>query len=202
MMGWSIYFVYFSRYFANSFLSLYTYAVIILIGLVLIKNKFTSESKNWLYVFNTLMAYVSLLNLLYWVVEIFINWYGQNPYELYAFVEYKPGPTAYTWTLYYFLLFPYLMGLFFFYRKSRLRIWFVIIFLIVFNAGTIWYWFLQLGKDYLPSSWSVYYSETFLEKILRWILVPVVIIFTYWILNKRNRLPCSSLFFKSNAQSV
>lgn len=198
-MDWSLYSVYFSRYFANSFLCLYTYAVILFIGLVLFKNKFTGESKNWLYVFNIIIAYVSLFGLLYWIGELLITWYGQNPYELHAF--YTAGPALPVWAIYYFLLFPSLMGLLFFNRKLRLRIWFIVFYVVVLNSGIIWNWIQRFNNDYLPSEWSVI-TETFWEKSAKWISVPVVIIFTYCLLYKRNKLPHSSIFFKNHVQSV
>lgn len=191
----------FSKYFGNSFQMCYTYVVLLLLLAILIKNKFTAEAKNWLYVFNMIIAYVCLFNMLYLLGELFIAWYGQNSYELQAFVEHKSGSTAYTWILYCFLLLPDLTSFFFFHRKFRLRIWFVVFFVLVFNSGTIWNWVLQLNKDYLPSTWTLL-SETFWQKLSKWILLPVVLMFAYWILNKRKKLPHPSLFFKSHAQPL
>lgn len=201
MTDWSSYFLFYSRYFANSFLSCYTYAAILLIAFLLIKNKFSQEAKNWLYVFNTLMGYVSLLGVLFWILELFLAWYGPNPYELWAFYEGRNSQNSNPVVLYTLLLLPSLLGLFFLGKKFRLRIWFVILFLIAFNAGIFWNWLLQFDRDYLPSCWAVYH-KTIWEKISEWILVPVILFFTYWLLHKRNKLPHPSLFLKSNVQPL
>jgi hypothetical protein len=194
--------IFISKYFTNSFFLCYTYAVLLLLGVIVFKNKFTPEARNNLYVFNMLMGYVSLLGLLYWMLELFVAWYGQNPYELWAFYEGRNSQTSNPVVLYTFFLLPSLLGIFFLNKKFRLRIWFVILFLMVFNSGAIWNWLLQFDKDYLPSSWSVSYIESFWQKLSKWILLPVVLIFTYWILNKRKKLPHPSLFFKSDVQPL
>lgn len=165
------------------------------------KNKFTLEARNSLYVFNMLMGYVSLLGLLYWILELFVAWYGQNPYELWTFYYEGYGWPSNPMVFYVFTLLPSFLGLFFLNKKLRLRIWFVIVFLMVFNAGIVWGWLLHFDKDYLPSSWSVP-SETFWQKLSKWILLPVVLMFAYWILNKRKKLPHPSLFFKSDVQPL
>ncbi len=202
MTDWSSYFLFYYRYFANSFLSCYTYAVILLLALAVIKNKFSHEAKNWLYVLNTLMGYVSLLGLFYWILELIVAWYDQNSYDVYTFIQGGYGLTNNPVLLYTFLLLPSFLGLFFLSKKIRLRIWFVIVFLIVFNAGAVWIWLLKFNRDYLPSSWSVIYDESFWEKLSKWVLLPVVLISTYWILNKRKKLPHPSLFFKNDAQPL
>ena len=192
--------LYFSRFFANPFLNSYTYAAVLLLTLILVKNKFTTEAGNILYVLNTLAGTVSLLGLLYWAIELWLAWYGQNPYELYAFVAGDFLHPVYPVLLYFFLRLPSIAGLFFLNKKFRLRIWFVLIFLLVLNAGALYHWFLQFNRDYLPSSWAVS-TETFWEKAVKWTLTPLVLIFTYWLLHKRNKLPYPSIFFKRNVQS-
>lgn len=191
-------YVLYSQYFANPFLVFYAFAVLLLITLVIIKNKFTPEAKNCLYVFNTIMGYMSVVNLFFLAGELFIAWYGESSYELYAFSERIFVNPVNIYTL---ILLQHLLGLFFLSKKFRLRIWFVITFLIVLNAGTIYSWLLQFDKDYLPSNWSVYYSETFLQKLFKWTLMPLVLFFTYWLLHKRNKLPHPSLFLKNDVQS-
>lgn len=190
-------YVLYSQYFANPFLVFYAFALLLLIAFFIIKNKFTPEAKNCLYVLNTLMGYVSVVNLFFLAGELFIAWYGGSSYELYAFSERISGSPVNIYTL---ILLQQLLGLFFLSKKFRLRTWFVITFLIVLNAGTIYSLVLQFHKDYLPSSWSVYYSETFIQKLSKWVLMPLVLFFTYWFLHKRNKLPHPSLFLKNHVQ--
>jgi hypothetical protein len=184
----------FFTYFNNLFFTCYSTTIIVfLLGAIFLKGKYKNEPFNWLYVLNTLVAWLYLINVLIYAVDLFNAWYGQNPYEWYAFSN-RP----YYGLKYYLIvtIITFCTALLFFIRKLRITRWYIIFFLLVQNFESIVIGITNLYRDYLPSSWSTYYPDTMLVKISRWIGFFVIIAATYCICKKRKKLPYPSLFLK------
>ena len=94
-------------------------------------------------------------------MEVFIAWYGGNPYEAYAFQNRAFGP--YWWAYWIMISCNVLSPQFFWFKKIRTNMVYVFILSIFVNIGM---WFerfvivvTSLHRDYLPSNWG-YYSPT------------------------------------------
>lgn len=110
-----------------------------------------------------ILATGSMVGLAY-ITEFFIAWYGQVPYEYFAFVNRAFGP--YWWA--YWIMFSCNVispQLFWFkiFRTNTVLMWIVTIFV---NIGM---WFerfvivvTSLSRDFLPSSWG-YFSPTWVD---------------------------------------
>jgi hypothetical protein len=180
------------------FNTIYFYLTILLLAITfLAKNKYKNEAYNLFYVLNTIVAWCSLYILLYWSIEIFIAWYGQNPYELHAFFE-PSFPQNFFW-IYCLLLMNIISGLLFFFKKLRINRYYTLYFLLISNIGLL-YNLLTFSvwnkKDYLPSNWDK--QEFFFDfsLILKCIIVLIWVLVAYYFSFKKNRLPFKSLFLK------
>jgi hypothetical protein len=182
-------------YFNNSFFAGYSIVVIILmISTFVLKGHYRNECFNWIYVLNTLVAYIYVVSLLIYASELFMAWYGQNPYEWYAFSNTKG---YYTWT--YFMwgtIINFLLGLLFLSRKLRINRLYIVLFLILVNFELFLRFVTSFYTDYLPSSWATNYNETILEKGIKKMTCLLIIAGTYWVANKRKKLPHPSVFLK------
>jgi len=187
-------------FFATSFANCYSIAVLVLVILYLLKKKWRNEVVNWLYVFNTIIASVSLINLLLFLSQLFVAWYGQNPYQWYTFKENRININSpYGWS--YWLLFAtgYLLPQLFWIRKLSMHVLLTLLFSLWIGAG-IWYerfviFITSMYRDYLPSAWSTYRSgplELLTKGLAEWICVLIIAGFIYWRLNKRKKLPFES----------
>lgn len=179
----------------GTFIICHNILMIILLLLLIIKNQnVRNESKNWIYALNTILPVFSLIYFLSLAKELFTAWYGQNPYEWYAF----SNQVAW-YGIAFFLINLFLslaMAMLFFIKKFRLNFIFIIIYLIIQNTGLIENLFVNMSRDYLPSSWSTYYEKPFLDIALKWSLPFITIPLTYFFLYKRNKLPYPSIFLK------
>ena len=97
-------------------------------------------------------------------MEVFIAWYGGNPYEAYAFQNRAFGP--YWWAYWIMISCNVLSPQFFWFKKIRTNMLYVFILSIFVNIGM---WFerfvivvTSLHRDYLPSNWG-YYSPTYVD---------------------------------------
>ncbi len=97
-------------------------------------------------------------------MEVFIAWYGGNPYEAYAFQNRAFGP--YWWAYWIMISCNVLSPQFFWFKKIRTNMVYVFILSIFVNIGM---WFerfvivvTSLHRDYLPSNWG-YYSPTYVD---------------------------------------
>ncbi len=112
-----------------SFIFCHNILLVIFSLLSLFKNKkIKSESKNWIYTLNTLLPFFCSIYFLSLFTELFISWYGQNPYEWYAFSDFRGRYGMYLFFVK--LLLPLLIGIFFFIKKLRLNFWFIVIYLV------------------------------------------------------------------------
>lgn len=102
-----------------------------------------------------------------YITELFISWYGQNPYEAAAFRNRWDLTTPYAWSYYIMMGCNVLSPQFFWFRKLRRNILFTFFMSILVNVGM---WFerfviivTSIYRDYLPSSWSTYYAPSLFE---------------------------------------
>lgn len=182
----------------NAFLNAYVIVAIILLLFTLIKKPYSIESYNLLFVYNTIIPWVSLIGWIYLAVELFLAWYGQNPYEWYSFREGRmaSGFNSFSWWL-LLVLHSLTSMLFFirFLRTSRLFILLHIILVIPFNYERVVIWITSLYRDYLPSSWSQE-EKPWYYIVFEWMFCTIIFCGIYWLLNKRKKLPYPSLFLK------
>jgi Polysulphide reductase, NrfD len=102
-----------------------------------------------------------------YITELFISWYGQNPYEAAAFRNRWDLTTPYAWSYYIMMGCNVLSPQFFWFKKLRRNILFTFFMSILVNVGM---WFerfviivTSVYRDYLPSSWSTYYAPSIFE---------------------------------------
>jgi hypothetical protein len=190
--------------FSNACLSIYPWAAIICILFYwFLKNEWKHEMVNWLYVFNTILPLITLINLVFFLAELFIAWYGQNPYEWYAFKENRANVfRPYGWSYWLLLLSNMLLPQLLWFKKLRKStiITFVVVF---FSSFGIWFerlviYITSAYRDYLPSSWSTYPEHvnlffTFFIKPVCFIIISATV---YLVFYKRNKLPYTSVFLK------
>ena len=103
-----------------------------------------------------------------YLTELFVAWYGQNTYEWWAFKENRLNPfSPYGWSYWGMMFCNVVSPQMFWFRKLRRNIAFTFFMSVLINVGM---WFerfviivTSLYRDYLPSSWSTYYSPTIWE---------------------------------------
>jgi Ni/Fe-hydrogenase subunit HybB-like protein len=102
-----------------------------------------------------------------YITELFISWYGQNPYEAAAFRNRWDLTTPYAWAYYIMMGCNVLSPQFFWFKKLRRNVMFTFFMSILVNVGM---WFerfviivTSIYRDYLPSSWSTYYAPSLFE---------------------------------------
>jgi Ni/Fe-hydrogenase subunit HybB-like protein len=109
----------------------------------------------------------SIVGIAY-ITELFIAWYGQNPYELYAFMENRVNIwSPYGWSYWLMMFCNVVSPQVFWFRKLRRNIAFTFFMSIIVNVG-MWYERFVIivtstYRDFLPSSWSTYYSPSIYE---------------------------------------
>lgn len=101
-----------------------------------------------------------------YLTELFIAWYGANIYEYDIFFKYRIAG-AYGWSYWLMMTCNVITPQLFWFKKLRRNIGFTFFMSIVVNVGM---WFERfviivssLYRDYLPSSWSLYYRPTIFE---------------------------------------
>jgi molybdopterin-containing oxidoreductase family membrane subunit len=101
-----------------------------------------------------------------YLTELFIAWYGANPYEYDAFFKYRlAGP--YGWSYWIMMTCNVVSPQLFWFQKLRRNIGFTFFMSIIVNIGM---WFerfviivTSIYRDYVPSSWTMYYRPTIFE---------------------------------------
>jgi molybdopterin-containing oxidoreductase family membrane subunit len=101
-----------------------------------------------------------------YLTELFMAWYGASKYEYDAFFKFRiSGP--YGWSYWLMMTCNVVTPQLFWVKKLRRNIAFTFLMSVVVNIGM---WFerfviivTSLYRDYLPSSWSVYYRPTIWE---------------------------------------
>ena len=103
-----------------------------------------------------------------YLTELFMGWYSQNKYEGYTFWYSRANPfSPYGWSYWGMMACNVLSPQIFWFRKMRRNLFVTFFMSVIVNVGM---WFerfviivTSLYRDYLPSSWSVYYSPTIWE---------------------------------------
>ena len=109
----------------------------------------------------------SIVGIAY-ITELFIAWYGQNPYEWWAFKENRANLfSPYGWSYWLMMFCNVVSPQMFWFKKLRRNIAFTFFMSIIVNIG-MWYERFVIivtstYRDYLPSSWSTYYSPSVYE---------------------------------------
>lgn len=182
-------------------LYLNTYSILILVLIIVylfVKQSWKNECINWIYVCNSIVPWAAFVQLLTYFGELFIAWYGQNPYELYVFSQDRVNAfSPYGWSYWLMLCLHYLLPLFLWFKRVRKSIVFTIIMILILNAG-FWYerlviWITSSYRDYLPSSWSTYTESNYLPDFLLGLVYFFLLSFAvYWFFHKRKKLPFPS----------
>jgi len=104
----------------------------------------------------------SIVGIAY-ITEFFIAWYGQVPAEQYAFINRATGP--YWWAYWSMMTCNVISPQLFWFKKIRTNLVATFIISIIVNIGM---WFerfviivTSLHRDYLPSSWSMFYPTIY-----------------------------------------
>ncbi len=103
-----------------------------------------------------------------YLTELFIAWYGQNEYEWWAFRQNRVNIfSPYGWAYYGMMFCNVVSPQLFWSRKLRRNITFTFFMSVLINVGM---WFerfviivTSVYRDFLPSSWSTYYSPSIWE---------------------------------------
>jgi molybdopterin-containing oxidoreductase family membrane subunit len=103
-----------------------------------------------------------------YLTELFMAWYSQNEYEAYAFFYSRANIfSPYGWSYWGMMFCNVVSPQVFWFRKLRRNVTFTFFMSVIVNIGM---WFerfviivTSLYRDYLPSSWSTYYSPTIWE---------------------------------------
>lgn len=103
-----------------------------------------------------------------YLTELFMAWYSQNEYEAYAFFYSRANIfSPYGWSYWGMMFCNVVSPQVFWFRKLRRNVTFTFFMSVIVNIGM---WFerfviivTSIYRDYLPSSWSTYYSPTIWE---------------------------------------
>jgi len=109
----------------------------------------------------------SIVGIAY-LTELFISWYGANQYENFAFFQNRLNLSSpYGWSYWIMMGCNVLSPQIFWFRKMRRNLTVTFFMSILINIGM---WFerfviivTSVYRDYLPSSWSTYYTPTIWE---------------------------------------
>jgi Ni/Fe-hydrogenase subunit HybB-like protein len=109
----------------------------------------------------------SIVGIAY-LTELFIAWYSQNPYEWWAFSQNRVNINSpYGWSYWLMMFCNVVSPQMFWSKKLRRNIGFTFFMSVIVNIG-MWYERFVIivtstYRDYLPSSWSTYYSPSIYE---------------------------------------
>jgi Ni/Fe-hydrogenase subunit HybB-like protein len=103
-----------------------------------------------------------------YLTELFIAWYGQNPYENFAFMQNRVNLLSpYGWSYYIMMGCNVLSPQIFWFRKMRRNLVVTFFMSVIVNIGM---WFerfviivTSIYREYIPSGWSTYYQPTIWE---------------------------------------
>ncbi len=107
---------------------------------------------------NKLILGTSLLVGYAYGIELFMAWYGGNPYEAFAFANRALGP--YAWGYWIMVACNVAIPQLFWLKKCRTTPWIMILIALAVNLGMWMERFVivvaSLGRDFLPSSWGLF----------------------------------------------
>ena len=119
-------------------------------------------------VMNKVIALTGSIVGIAYLTELFVAWYSQNQYEGWAFMQSRANPfSPYGWSYFLMMSCNVLSPQVFWFRKMRRNIAVTFFMSVIVNIGM---WFerfviivTSIYRDYLPSSWSTYYSPSIYE---------------------------------------
>jgi molybdopterin-containing oxidoreductase family membrane subunit len=98
-----------------------------------------------------------------YLTELFISWYSGVEYESYAFINRFSGPLS--WSYWAMMTCNVISPQLFWFKKLRTNLAFTFVMSIIVNIGM---WFerfviivTSVHRDYLPSSWSMFYPTMY-----------------------------------------
>jgi molybdopterin-containing oxidoreductase family membrane subunit len=107
---------------------------------------------------NKLILATSLMVGYAYGIELFMAWYGGNPYEMFAFANRALGP--YAWGYWVMVGCNVAVPQLFWFQKCRRTPWIMLIVALLVNVGMWMERFViivaSLGRDFLPSSWGIF----------------------------------------------
>lgn len=177
---------------AYFFSNAYKYIAILLLIAGLF-NYFKKEPYNLLYTACTLLAWVYLFYTLVIGYDFYIGWYGQNNYERWIFIEGSSIGYRFYW---YKVAAAFLLGLFFFIRKLRTSVIYIVIFIVIQNIGLIEEIFFPTPAFVLPYPKKWITIDSFFKQAALFLVTIILLVFIYWRAKKKNRLPYPSVFLK------
>lgn len=188
--------------FAGLYLNVYSVAMLVLmIFYFFVQQSCKNEFCNWLYACNSIVLWISLGYLFVYAGELFVAWYGQNPYGWYAFKQngiHTVNP--YGWSYWLFFIGCNILPQLLWFKKLRASFLMTFVVILFLNAGA-WFerlviWITSYYRDYLPSSWSTYTENSYLADLLLGLVYFFLLSFAvYWLLHKRKELPFQSAIF-------
>jgi molybdopterin-containing oxidoreductase family membrane subunit len=109
----------------------------------------------------------SIVGIAY-LTELFMSWYGQNKFESWAFMQNRVNLfSPLGWSYYIMMGCNVLSPQIFWFKKMRRNLTITFFMSVIVNIGM---WFerfviivTSIYRDYIPSSWSTYYSPTIWE---------------------------------------
>jgi molybdopterin-containing oxidoreductase family membrane subunit len=109
----------------------------------------------------------SIVGIAY-LTELFVAWYGQNPYENFAFMQNRVNLLSpYGWAYYIMMACNVISPQIFWFRKLRRNLTVTFFMSVIVNIGM---WFerfviivTSVYREYIPSGWSTYYTPTIWE---------------------------------------
>ena len=103
-----------------------------------------------------------------YLTELFMAWYGQNKFEHYAFFQTRVNlMNPYGWSYYIMMSCNVISPQIFWFRKLRRSVTVTFFMSVIVNIGMWFERFVIIAtsvfRDYVPSSWSTYYTPTIYE---------------------------------------
>jgi Ni/Fe-hydrogenase subunit HybB-like protein len=115
-------------------------------------------------IMNKVILFTSMLVGYSYLMEFFVAWYSDEPFEQFVFLNRLVGP--YAWSVWTMLICNVFIPLVFFFKKARRSIFIMFVVSICVNIGM---WFerfniiaTSLHRDFLPANWG-YYSPTWAD---------------------------------------
>lgn len=164
-------------------------APVFLIGRLFRKIIIRNESINFLSVINLLFGIGLCIELIVYVVELYIGYRGGSRYEFYVV-----GPSDQLFYITFGLM--YLIGILFLFKRLRKSWVLTILMLILICSDRLLIILLQWFRDYIPSEWEVYYTQQLYLYIFKTLIFAALVFLVYLLLAKRKKLPHPSALIR------
>ena len=118
-------------------------------------------------IMNKVILFTSMLVGYSYLMEFFVAWYSDEPFEQFVFLNRLVGP--YAWSVWTMLICNVFIPLVFFFKKARRSLLVMFLVSICVNIGM---WFerfniiaTSLHRDFLPANWG-YYTPTWADWVV------------------------------------